>query len=71
MNPLRRIVRSWTEWQAITPGGSEILVRMEELECGHKQRQKSDIYGPTNAYSRRCQRCGKPSAPATEKGWEK
>lgn len=31
--------------------------RFEVLECGHVQIQKSDIYGPTNAYRRRCLGC--------------
>jgi hypothetical protein len=30
---------------------------VEVLECGHKQTQKEDIYGPTNAYKRRCRKC--------------
>ncbi len=30
---------------------------VEVLECGHKVTQKEDIYGPTNAYKRRCRQC--------------
>ena len=29
----------------------------EVYECGHAYPQKSDIYGPTNAYRRRCRGC--------------
>lgn len=32
---------------------------VETLECGHKQNKLTDIYGPTNAYRRRCRRCFK------------
>lgn len=44
-NPLRKIV----DWDG----------EFETLECGHKQRQKSDFVGPTNAERRRCRQCGK------------
>lgn len=59
--PLRRIVRSWPE--DVTPC---VTVRMEELECGHVQRQKSDCYGPTNAYSRRCRKCARAAIAKAE-----
>ena len=55
--PLRKIVRRF--W-----GGQNGNLPMEELECGHTQMQKQDIIGPTNAYRRRCKKCGK----ATEGG---
>lgn len=46
--PLRKIVgRHYNEVDMI----------IEELECGHEQRQKHDLVGPTNAYSRRCRQC--------------
>jgi hypothetical protein len=50
MKPLRRIVETKRY-----PYSS--LVHIEVLECGHEQRQKTDIIGPTNAYRRRCRRC--------------
>lgn len=31
---------------------------MERLECGHEVHEREDIYGPTNAYRRRCSKCG-------------
>jgi hypothetical protein len=52
--PLRRIVRTYPK--DVTP---HVTIRMEVLECGHEQRQKSDIYGPTNAYKRRCRQCAR------------
>lgn len=40
---------------------------MEELyECGHRAVRKSDIYGFTNAYKRRCRRCRDGVAPTPE-----
>lgn len=47
--PLRRI----TDYFTPVTGGRMI----EVLECGHQQSRKEDIYGPTNAYRRRCHRC--------------
>lgn len=51
--PLRKIVRTVSR-----PGplGYHSYI-YEVLECGHEQRQKSDMYGPTNAYRRRCGKC--------------
>ena len=46
--PLRRVVAE---------GANEHGVPTETLECGHTIRRKSDIYGPTNAYRRRCRHC--------------
>lgn len=46
--PLRTIVDTFT---------NEHGSIMERLECGHAQVRKSDIYGPTNAYRRRCRKC--------------
>lgn len=43
IGPLRKIVAE--------EGSSELL------ECGHRQRRKHDIFGPTNAYRRRCRQC--------------
>lgn len=53
MRPLRTIVRTYSK-----PGplGHKVY-SYEVLECGHEQRQKTDIYGPTNAYRRRCRQC--------------
>ena len=53
--PLRKIVREFPEQK--TYSRTTITIRMEELECGHTIRQKRDIYGPTNAYRRRCRFC--------------
>ncbi len=41
-----------------TEGGTEILARREVLLCGHIVRVVEDIYGETNAYRRRCRKCG-------------
>jgi hypothetical protein len=49
MKPLRAIVS--TKPALLWPNLIEVL------ECGHEQRQKTDIIGPTNAYRRRCKRC--------------
>ena len=48
LGPLRRVVAE---------GANEHGVATETLECGHTIRRKSDIYGPTNAYRRRCRHC--------------
>lgn len=48
--PLRRIVDT-----LVTDDG----LRFEVLECGHRQPQRQDMIGPTNAYRRRCRRCAK------------
>ncbi len=48
-DPLRKIVGvDWDEYD----------LKLEVLECGHKQRVRQDMIGPTNAQSRRCRRCG-------------
>ena len=47
-NPLRAIVATEHD---------ECGARIEVLECGHKQRQRQDMIGPTNAYRRRCRHC--------------
>jgi hypothetical protein len=56
--------RSWRRNQPLAPlrdivGRSfdEFGIRLELLECGHEQRQKHDIFGPTNACRRRCRQC--------------
>lgn len=49
--PLRKIVSRYSD-------GVRLI---EVLECGHHVRQKQDIYGPTNAYRRRCRFCGAAS----------
>lgn len=45
----------------------------EVYECGHAFPQKSDIYGPTNAYRRRCRACrdGKPPMPGLKSDVER
>lgn len=43
----------------IAEGVNKYGVQTETLECGHVVRRKSDIYGPTNAYRRRCWKCRK------------
>ena len=58
--PLRRV--SYTK---PNPAGRS-LPHIEVLECGHEQPQKTDIYGPTNAYARRCRSCVRGNLPATE-----
>jgi len=56
--PLRKIVREYVGKYEFKDGTlSSVDTRLEELECGHVVRQKEDIYGPTNAYSRRCNKC--------------
>jgi hypothetical protein len=55
LGPLRRVV---------SEGADEHGVATETLECGHTIRRKSDIYGPTNAYRRRCRHCRNAGAEA-------
>lgn len=47
--PLRKIVSTRMDWT------TRRLI--EVYECGHERPQPTDIYGPTNAYRRRCRRC--------------
>ena len=49
--PLRKIVEEFSEQKGL------IEIAMERLECGHAIRRKSDLFGVTNAYKRRCQQC--------------
>lgn len=56
--PLRRV---------IAEGANEHGVATETLECGHTIRRKSDIYGPTNAYRRRCRYCRDARAVETSR----
>lgn len=59
-NPLRRIIREEPRCIGLHPDDDVgIAVVVEVLECGHEVRKKSDLFGPTNAYRRRCKRCGK------------
>jgi len=39
----------------------------ELYECGHVAGVKEDIYGPTNAYKRRCRDCANAKAPDPER----
>lgn len=54
--PLRKIISEKVETRT-TPSGAAYQVEIEILECGHTMRRKADIYGPTNAYHRRCKHC--------------
>lgn len=56
MNPLRNIVKRINEERI--SGGTVYTVEIEVLECGHEQLRKQDMYGYTNAYRRRCKKCG-------------
>lgn len=40
----------------------------ERLECGHIVRIKQDIYGPTNAYRRRCRECARTPVQEVDRG---
>ncbi|MGB9620668.1 MAG: hypothetical protein ACPL7K_09670 [Armatimonadota bacterium] len=56
--PLRRIVREFIERGPVYPGSPMMVDRyLEELECGHIVRTKSDWFGRTNAVRRRCKKC--------------
>ena len=54
--PLRAIIH-----EEPGPVGSYTIV--EVLECGHQVRQRNDIFGPTNAYRRRCSKCARGELP--------
>jgi hypothetical protein len=43
------------------PGAA--VIPKELYECGHVFTQKEDIYGPTNAFRRRCGACAKGMPP--------
>lgn len=51
--PLRKVTRFYMK----KLGGFKTEFPYELLECGHEIMQKRDIYGYTNAYSRRCHKC--------------
>lgn len=53
-DPLRKIVSEYTDHLNRT---------IEVLECGHEQARKSDMYGLTNAYRRRCHKCACANHP--------
>lgn len=55
MKPLRKITRRYVV--NVKTRRDRMLRRFEELECGHIIREKTDMYGPTNAYRRRCRYC--------------
>ena len=48
LGPLRKVVAE---------GANEHGAQTETLECGHTIRRKSDLFGHTNAYRRRCRLC--------------
>lgn len=58
VSPLRKIIG----WAVLTLEGTTTEIEHEVYECGHVALQKQDIYGQTNAKSRRCskRRLGKP-----------
>lgn len=58
ISPLRKIVG----WAVLPLEGTHTEIEHEVYECGHVGLQKQDIYGHTNAMSRRCAKCrlGKP-----------
>ncbi len=58
MKPLRKIIERVVEYEKFGQSTMAHPRFYEILECGHKVRQKTDIYGPTNAYRRRCRQCG-------------
>lgn len=61
--PLRKIVeRQFVD--VPMPSGRKLTRIYELLECGHRQPEKSDIYGPTNADRRRCRKCLKEQQPS-------
>lgn len=51
--PLRKVVRFYMKKLE----GFKTEFPYELLECGHEIMQKRDIYGYTNASSRRCHKC--------------
>lgn len=61
--PLRKII----SYEQKEIEGTDILRPVEVLECGHRVWIKTDIYGETNAYRRRCRYCRdlaqKPAKP--------
>jgi hypothetical protein len=56
-DPLVKILRIVVQRVGII-NGDEFGMRREVLICGHIVRIKQDIYGETNAYRRRCRKCG-------------
>lgn len=52
--PLRKVVRFYMKK---LDGFKYTEFPFELLACGHEIQQKRDIYGYTNAYSRRCWKC--------------
>lgn len=52
--PLRRVLH---HEQRRSEDNIPLGIFDEVLECGHRLLQKSDIYGPNNAYRRRCHKC--------------
>ncbi len=55
IGPLRKVVG----YEAVDVGVLEKYEIMhEKLECGHLQLPVKDIIGETNAFRRRCRKCG-------------
>lgn len=54
---LRKVVDCYAKVIHVTVDGIEATAQYERLECGHEQRRKEDICGPTNANRRRCRQC--------------
>lgn len=55
--PLQRVVRLEEREVGRSWVRIPITVLHEVLACGHTQRVKTDIYGQTTAYRRRCKPC--------------
>lgn len=59
--PLRKVLGLVTVWLSDVDS-----VEHELYECGHHAPRKQDIYGPTNAYRRRCHSCAAGKEPDGE-----
>ena len=54
--PLRKVIDEFTTHHQDTMGVKHQRY-WERLECGHVVRVKTDMFGETNAYKRRCKQC--------------
>lgn len=55
--PLRKVIGRVPESLGRDKDGLEYFIMREQLECGHIQPVVEDMYGPTNAFRRRCRQC--------------
>ena len=62
-DPLRKIVGHEQVSIGVYDTVGELFVTRERLECGHLVRPTEDIFGETNASSRRCRGCGDEQEP--------